>query len=487
MSTIRRKRLWSKGKEGVYLVNGTSHINESSPKDLRNRKRSRESDTRASISSTDAGSYSLETADDKKKPQQFSRGSSFDDSSLEVNGKDSVHGSLDSLGNEEDVWEMSADENAVRLLSSQRKGSLALNQILLGIDRKENSAENPENNQMESQEDDEGVNVKDIVAAISGRRNSAGSEMDSDSDSSTAVSETSDVSDVSSDEESEPDLDHGETFDLDNHINRLVKRENGSESESKSDSDSDGNESVTSDKVFQKAVRKVIKKIKRERSDEIADSDLESTQTSEKGSETEESPSSDDSEASDKEDDASDASSTKSERGSFEMERNIDPEIAELMEGELVIDPKKGKPDGNNSRTVYKYYMTENGRINSTLETVENEDFTEEDEDPADEADGFPMRSGRKQEDNLESTLDDSKAQDLRWPFSNFYVKEFSQDLEEPLPDKGDALPSYRSTAASAFHPGRKRNVMLGRVWWVEWWAKEDSRLKKIPDTSNAM
>ena len=76
-------------------------------------------------------------------------------------------------------------------------------------------------------------------------------------------------------------------------------------------------------------------------------------------------------------------------------------------------------------------------------------------------------------------TLGERKAEDLRWPLSIFYVKEFKQDSGIPLSEKSEVLPSYRSTVATARQPGRKRSVMQGRVWWVEWWAKEDSRRKE--------
>jgi len=436
MSNIRRKRLWSKGKEGVYHISETGNKNDPFSNDLRTSKRSHDS--------------------------------------VHINGN-GFHGSLDSLAAEEDVWSLMADDDkSVKLLSSQRKGSLALDQILLDINPggNNNIVEKPEK---EVCADDD---VKDIVAAIIGSRDSEGSETDSNSDSTPAVSDTSDVEEVSSDEESEPELNQ-DAFDIHAHINRLVKREYDSDS----DSDSNGNESDSSEKAFKKAVQKVIRKVKRERSEEIADSDQESTQESEKDSETEESPSNEDSasEASNKEvdDDNSDASSTKSQKGNFEMERNVDPVLAELMEGGLVIDPKKGQHNGKESHSVYKYYLNKSGRINSVEETVHNENPPQKAECSPEETKVSSKQLVQKHEDNLATMLDDSKAQDLRWPYSNLYVKEFRQDPEETFSENGAALPSYRSVAASASQPGRKKNVMLGRVWWVEWWAMEDSRLKK--------
>lgn len=290
--------------------------------------------------------------------------------------------SLGSTTDEEDFWaSISANERSVKLLSNHRKGSLALNQILLDL--------KSEKNQPEEYDEYEDVDVKAIAAAISEELEGDDSEQ-SDSSGSGTVSEGSDLDDDSSDEESEH-----EVFDFENHINKLVKRENKSESASDNDSDSDGNESVNSEKVFKKAVEKAMKKIKRERSEEMVESDLESL----KESETEDSPTSEDQSA-------SEASDTEEE-----------------------------------NENAYKFQY-------------------------------------------LAPMLKANKVQNLRWPFSNLYVKELEQDPGMPLSDLEESLPSYRSTVATAFHPGRERNVMLGRVWWVEWWAKDDSRVGKYPDKS---
>ena len=468
---FRRKRLWSSGREGVYQVCG--EIDQHDPtlsENSKTHKQPHDSKTRSRFKSK-SNSYSLEAADDATKLEQISLASSIDDSAFAMNGN-GLHESSESLIDEDDDWSLlSADENAVRLLSSHRKGSLALDQILSdeNLDRLRQ-----ESNVQKPSEEDVDEDLKDIVAVITGRRDSDASDVDSDSGSSTAVSDTSDLEEVSSDEESEIELNQ-EVFDIYAHINKLDKD---------SDSDSDGNESEASEEAFEKAVRKVMKRIKRERSEEIADSDEESD-VSEKGSETEE-PTSDDDSASE-DDDASDASSGKSERESFELDRDIDPEIAELMEDGLIIDPKMGKHDGNDSRTVYKYYLTDNGRISSAKETIKNEDPPDAADDSSEEIERSPEEDRQKQNDQLTPTLDDGKVKDLRWPFSNFYVKEVSQDLDDVLPDTGEALPSYRSTEASASHPDRKRNVMLGRVWWIEWWAREDNRQKKVPDRSYSL
>ena len=320
---------------------------------------------------------SVENGQNEGKKQKFlSNGTAISDPLQDDNR------SLGSTTDEEDFWaSISANERSVKLLSNHRKGSVALNQILLDL--------KSEKNQPEEYDEYADVDVKAIAAAISGELEGDDSEHDSDSSGSGTVSEGSDLDDDSSDEESEH-----EVFDFENHINKLVKRENKSESASDNDSDSDGNESVNSEKVFKKAVQKAMKKIKRERSEEIVESDSESAKTSLKESETEDSLTSEDQSA-------SEASDTEEE-----------------------------------NENVYKFQYLAN------------------------------------------------KVQNLRWPFSNLYVKDLEQDPGMPLSDLEESLPSYRSTVATAFHPGRERNVMLGRVWWVEWWAKDDSRVGKYPDKS---
>lgn len=452
MPFIRRKRLWSKGKEGVYVVSPNVNDPSSGKKESKTRKRSHDSDAKASISSR-SSIASLDTNDDLKEHHR-SRESSLGNE----------YGSLDSLEDEE-VWDsISMEEKAVRLLSTHKRHSVAPEQIQVEVNEYE-TVESPkkgieeEDAHVDPMDEETVAHVQNVVASILERYK----QDSSDSDSSTAVSENSELDlRVSSDEESESDEEKGEVFDFNAHIKKICKRDDGS------DSESDGNESVTSEKAFKTAVRKAMKKIKRDRSDELAESDKES----EKGSENERSSKNDDnssSESSDQDGDESDSSSGENEKESFDMALDVDPEIQELMVGGLVIDPKKGKSGADESRTVYRYYLNNEGKIDSVSETADN--LSEEDEGPS---------TANTQENNLASTLEDSKAQELRWPFSSFYVKEINQ--EASFSENCDALPSYRSTQASASHPGRKRNVMLGRIWWVEWWAREDTKTK-----SNAM
>lgn len=83
---------------------------------------------------------------------------------------------------------------------------------------------------------------------------------------------------------------------------------------------------------------------------------------------------------------------------------------------------------------------------------------------------------------NPASTLTGSKAEGLRWPISNFFVKEVKQEAEitqeknMPLSYIEETSCSYKSIAVSASQGSRKRKVMLGRVWCQEWWAKGDSQ-----------
>ena len=424
----------------------------SEKRESKTRKRSCDSDTKASISSR-SSLASLNTNDDSKQ-HNHSRKSSLG------TGYESLD-SLDSLEDEQ-VWDsISMEEKAVRLLSTHRRQSVDPKQVQVEVHQYETVARQgrcveEEDPQVDPMDEETLSHVQNVVASILERYKKDGS----DSDSSTAVSENSELDfHVSSDEESETDDEKGEVFDFYAHIKKICKRDDGS------DSESDGNESVTSEKAYKTAVRKAMRKIKRERSDELAESDKES----EKGSENEGFPKRDDdssSESSDQDGDESDSSSGENEKESFEMARNVDPEIQELMADGLVIDPKKGKSSAGESRTVYRYYMNNEGKIDSVSETADNLS-AEEDEGPS---------TVNTQENTLASTLEDSKAQELRWPFSNFYVKEINQ--EATVSENCDALPSYRSTLASASHPGRKRNVMLGRIWWVEWWAREDTKTK---------
>lgn len=442
MPFIRRKRLWSKGKEGGYLV--SPNVNNPSAGDSSERRRSHDTDASLSAASSLA---SLEATVDSEKLHSF-RQSSLGDG----------FGSVDSLDDIE-VWDsISMEDKAVRLLSSHRRQSVAPEQIQVEI-YEEKATARPQNgletddHHVDPIDEETAAHVQNVVSSILKKYKKYDS---SDSESSTAENSELDL-EVSSDEES--DDDKGEVFDFHAHIKKICKREDGS------DSESDGNESVTSEKAFKTAVRKAMKKIKRERSDELDESDKES----EKGSEKEEqSPKSDDDSSSEQDGDESEASSTENEKGSFEMARDVDPEIQELMEGGLVIDPKKGQNDADDSRTVYRYYMNNKGKIDSVPETIDN--LSDEGEDP-------PTANTP-----LASTLEHSKTEELRWPYSNFYVKEINQEAENC-----DALPSYRSTQATASHPGRKRNVMLGRVWWVEWWAREDTKMKSNADSSPSL
>ena len=82
-------------------------------------------------------------------------------------------------------------------------------------------------------------------------------------------------------------------------------------------------------------------------------------------------------------------------------------------------------------------------------------------------------------------TLEEHLVSDLRWPFTNFYVKEVQEDMDDSHHTENHqysgALPCYKSKMSSSSFPGRKKDVMLGRVWWVEWWAGDEHNEKEAP------
>ena len=474
MASFKRKRFWSRGKSSVYQVSGYSDNDDLVVDGSTTHKQSDHVEKRPSFKAK-TNFCSLEASDGEAKPELRSRDSSPDGSPFEMTA--SANSFVDE--EEEDNWSLlSADDNEAKLLSSQKRGSIALDEILLQPDTDDNDSS--------ILVDDD---VKDIVAAIKRQQESISvSETDSiNSGSSKAASVTSDAEDVSSDQESEdeesedePDQDN---FDVDAHVKKLL---DGGESDSGSESDSDAETgSDTSEKAFQKVIRKVMSRIKRERSEDFVSDDEESeeeSEMSEKGSKDEKSSNSEtdsSSITSEEEDDLSDASSTESEEE--RTKRDFNPDIAELLADGLVINSKTGQKNGQDSRVVYQYFMNDDGRICSKQETVKNEDPAQKDDRFTEEVE---EKSPKKEnhEERLAATLNDDKVEDLRWPFSTFYLKEFDYDGQGM-----QALPSYRSTEATASHPGRKRNVMLGRVWWVEWWAMEDTDRKKPADKSFLM
>ena len=63
----------------------------------------------------------------------------------------------------------------------------------------------------------------------------------------------------------------------------------------------------------------------------------------------------------------------------------------------------------------------------------------------------------------------------LRWPFTNLYVKELqiASDLDEGELDESqhESETSSLPNSTSLSFPGRQKNIMLGRVWTPAWWA----------------
>lgn len=422
----------------------------------RNRAGSYNSDPRGSIGS--AGSIATPGGSEDARSYQLSRAGSIATRSVSKSHQNGLTSSVGSLDDDIEVWDsISVQEQTVRLLGSFRKPSVTMQQIQVEINEDKlaqsgRQAAKEEERHVDPMDAETTAHVKKVVASILRQY----SEASSDSGSSTAENLETE-SPILSDEESS-DEETEDEFDLEAHVRKICKRDSGS------DSESDGNGSNNSEKVFKTAVRKAMRKIKRERSDELADSDNGSM----KGTENERPPNSDgsSSESSDESNDDGNSSGA----GSFEMTRDVDPEIQELMDGGPIIHPNGDSSNANKYRTIYKCFMPDEGKIGSKQDPTANQS----------EDTGNPPTENHR-EDNLASSLDDSKAQDLRWPFSSFYVKEVRH--EASIPKNFEALPSYRSTPASAAHPGRKRNVMLGRVWWVEWWAREDTKMKSGADT----
>ncbi|XP_022800890.1 suppressor protein SRP40-like [Stylophora pistillata] len=456
MSIFRRKRFWSKGKEGAYMVSSDENESSAGKNSPRNRAGSYNSYPRGSIGS--ACSIASPGGSDDTRSHQLSRQSSVGTRSAFEAHENGLTSSVGLLDVDSEVWDsISLQEQTVRLLASFRNPSMNMQQIQVEIKedklaQSRKQAAKEEERHVDPMDTETSAHLKKVVASILQQYKEASS------DSGSSIGENLETeSPILSDEESSEEETEDE-FDFEAHIRKICRRDNGS------DSESDGHGSNNSEKALKNAVRKAMRKIKRERSDELADSDNGSM----KGTGNERPPNGDgsSSESSDESNDDDGSSGA----GSFEMARDVDPEIQELMDGGLIIHPNGDSSNTNEYRTVYKCFMPDEGKIGSIQDPIVNQ--SEDTRNP-------PTESHR--EDNLASNLDENKAQDLRWPFSSFYVKEVRH--ETPFPKNFEALPSYRSTPASAAHPGRKRNVMLGRVWWVEWWAREDTKMKSGADT----
>lgn len=72
-------------------------------------------------------------------------------------------------------------------------------------------------------------------------------------------------------------------------------------------------------------------------------------------------------------------------------------------------------------------------------------------------------------------TLVNRAVGDLRWPFTNLYVKELyvgsdDSEIEENQQEK-DTSSNHKPKDRFHSFPGRQKSIMLGRVWTPVWWA----------------
>ena len=236
---------------------------------------------------------------------------------------------------------------------------------------------------------------------------------------------------VYSTEEEESDI---EEFDIEHYVNELIKREN--ESESDTESHSGGLRGVNLQNALEAADQISTEMI------ETGYFDSNSTQTV----------------SPDDEEDMAIAPS-KTSFADMELEEDTGPDL-----------PKSMKPS-----EMVKYLQKESELTLLDPETTKNKGSPQN-------VPGSLKEPEKVVEVNPASTLTGSKAEGLRWPISNFYVKEVKQEAEITqeknmlLSDIEATSCSYKSIAVSASQGSRKRKVMLGRVWCQEWWAKGDSQ-----------
>lgn len=232
-------------------------------------------------------------------------------------------------------------------------------------------------------------------------------------------------------EEEESDI---EEFDIEHYVNELIKRENESESDTESDSG---------------RLRRANLQNALEAADQI------STEMIEIG--------------------YSDSSSTQTVSPDDDEDMAVAPSKTSFADMELEEDTGPDLPKSMKLSEMVKYLQKDSEPTLLDPETAKNK--------------GSPQnvpRSLKEPEKMVEvnpaSTLTGSKAEGLRWPISNFFVKEVKQEAEitqeknMPLSYIEETLCSYKSIAVFASQGSRKRKVMLGRVWCQEWWTKGDSQ-----------
>lgn len=495
------KRLWQRVK-GVKSTGKDSKLGNSGK-----RKGSTDCTERTGSVRSGDNSHSAEDSDDAQKHRFDSLG----DPVVRDDRKS------DPLVDDKDCDSTSADESEFELLSSNRRGSLALDEILLDSNRgkrKENRAKTPEINQTNGADDNLANSSRkyDIDRSVTHRKAvfKVSKLQDTVSGKNAAIKHVGEKHKSISTNVFLRDSE----FEKNNFLDSLVKGEDFIK-----DSDSAEKDLVEHPSILRKVVgyTEKIKNIENTLQtnqsvpcEEYAEADVraiidaitrrENTQLSEQE---------DESDNSTIHSEVSDSSDEESECQEFDLESYIDKLIKRENETEGYSDSDDAPGNAAKNRVrkvskktkrVFQALSDKSSETEASPSTDDsNSDADGQEDDPKDqsfewERDVYFLADNEHISSSSETvtkklapenvgdivrTLGERRAEDLRWPLSIFYVKEFKQDSGMPLLDKSEVLPTYRSTVATARQPGRKRSVMQGRVWWVEWWAKEDSRKKE--------
>ena len=496
------KRLWQ-GVKGVKSKGKDSKLG-----NLRKRKSSTDCTNRVGSVRSGDNSHSAEDSDYAQKHRFDSLGDS-------VVREDRKSDPL--VDDKDDCNSTSADESEFELLSSARRGSLALDEILLDSNRgkrKENRAKTPEINKTTRADDNLGNSSRtyDIHRSITHGK---------------AVFNESDLQDTFSGKKAVTEhigkkhrsistnlfLRNSE-FAKNNFLDSLLKEEDFIKQSKLAHKDVVEHPSILRKVVgYTEKIKNIENTIQANQSipyEEYAEADVKAIIDAISRSEnTQLSEQEDESDNSTIHSEVSDSSSEESECQEFDIESYIDKLIKRENEKGDYSDSDDASENAvkNRLRKVSKKTKrvfqapsdksSETEAFPSTGDS--NSDAGGQENDPRDElfewerdvyflADNEQISSSSETVTkklapenigDIVRTLGERRAEDLRWPLSIFYVKEFKQNSGMPLSDKSEVLPSYRSTVATARQPGRKTSVMQGRVWWVEWWAKEDSRKKQ--------
>ncbi|XP_031573564.1 protein starmaker-like [Actinia tenebrosa] len=389
-----------------------------------------------------------------------------------------------SLSISEDTDSLDEEVRQIMLKSEdkQRQSHEATNQVAINSLRDNVAANNATNFTKDVKENDK-EKVKEVEEEIEEVPEEDYSDADEESEPESSV-----ATDTESLSESEPDSeleslddddvktghwsprDDGSSddddFDLEEHINKLCSHtiDSGSSSESESEgSDSEAEKQKAVNKVMRKYAKKHSQDDEAESEDDSDNSDVEETDLEDEGSddgiEEVEVKDDDDSDYSSTDDDDTDsdfldeesASVSTASSGDYEIEEgDDDKEPAQGVNEEIPYLSDTTMPS---HEVVYDYYL--GTRPESCPEKIEVQD------------------GDLNNNIALDNTLATRSVINLRWPFTSYYVKEFDLDSEVPTYEEDGLLPCYKSMKSSASFPGRRRDVMLGRVWWVEWWAKD--------------